>query len=315
MRSSASSTATQPDQSPTIHILLCTCNGAPWLGAQLESLVAQSYPSWQLWVSDDHSTDETLTILANFARSHPHRVAAILDGPRQGSAANFLSLLCHPDLPEGYVALCDQDDIWLPHKLEHAMTRLRPISGRPCAWSGRYVFTDAQMRPLCLPAPWPRGPSLENALVQNIMSGHTLTLNPEALALVRRAGPVPVVHHDWWIYLLLMACDAQALIDPEVVLHYRQHGRNTMGRRSGLRARATRLAGMMNGTLRDWIAANLAALSQGDLPLSSKARRLIALHDKAQGAGLHHVLQDLAIHRQNRSETLALALAKRLQRL
>ncbi|WP_071796255.1 glycosyltransferase [Natronohydrobacter thiooxidans] len=315
MHAPVSSTAPEPDHDPRVHVLLCTCNGAAWLGAQLDSLLAQSYPDWQLWISDDHSTDETLSILADFARHHPQRVAAIMDGPGQGSAANFLSLLCHPDLPEGYVALCDQDDVWLPHKLEHAMMRLRPMAGLPCAWSGRYVFTDAQMRPLSLPEAWPLGPSLENALVQNIMSGHTLTLNPEALALVRRAGPVAVPHHDWWIYLLLMACDAQALIDPEVVLHYRQHGRNTIGRRSGLRARAARLSGLMNGALRDWIVANLAALSQADLPLSPKASRLIALHEQAQGAGLHHLLRDFAIHRQNRSETLVLALAKRLQRL
>lgn len=298
-----------------VHILMCTYNGEAWLEDQLGSLLEQSYSDWQLWVSDDGSTDGTQEILARFARRYPGRVAAIFDGPGQGSSANFMSLMCHPDLPDGYVALCDQDDIWLPHKLEHAMTQLRPMAGQPCAWSGRYVFTDAQMRPLGLPEPWPLGPSLENALVQNIMSGHTLTLNSKALALVRRAGPVAVAHHDWWIYLLLMACDAKALIDPEIVLHYRQHGRNTIGRRSGLRARATRLAGMMNGTLRDWIATNLAALSQTDLPLSLNASRMVALYEQAQGAGLHRVLREFSIHRQNRSETLALALANRLQRL
>lgn len=303
-------------ESAPVHILMCTRNGAAWLENQLDSLVTQSYSNWQLWISDDGSTDGTQKILTGFARRHPSRVAAIFDGPGQGSsAANFLSLVCHPDLPVGYTAFCDQDDIWLPHKLEHAMAQLRPASGRPCGWSGRYIFTDAQMRPLTLSASWPRGPSLENAVVQNIMSGHTLTLNPEALALIRRGGQVCVPHHDWWIYLVLMACDAQAIIDTEVVLHYRQHDRNTVGQRWGLKARTTRVATLLNGGLRTWILANLAALSQADLPLSPKARRMMALYEPLKGTGLQYILRDFAVHRQSGLETAALELAKRLRRL
>ncbi|MGY6695583.1 MAG: glycosyltransferase [Roseinatronobacter sp.] len=303
-------------ESEQVHILMCTYNGANWLQSQLDSLLIQSYSNWQLWVSDDGSTDDTQEILNSFARRHPGRVAAIFDGPRQGSsAANFLSLICHPDLPAGYVALCDQDDIWLPVKLEHAMEKLRPTSGKPCGWSGRYMFTDAKMRPQSVSASWPRGPSFENALVQNIMSGHTLTLNPEALALVRSGGRVSVPHHDWWIYLVLMACDAHAIIDPEIVLHYRQHDSNTVGQRGGLKARTTRAAILLNGGLRNWISANLEALSQADLPLSQKGHCLKALYRQHGRSDLQHILQHFAVHRQSRFETAALALAKLLRRL
>ena len=307
--------APRPDHGPTVHILLCTCNGAPWLQAQLDSLVAQTHRDWRLWVSDDHSSDDTRAILARFAQHNPGRIAALLDGPRKGSAANYLSLLCHPDLPAAPVALCDQDDVWLPHKLEHAMARLRPHAGTPCAWAGRYVFTDQDLRPLGLSPLWARGPSLENALVQNIMSGHTLTLNPEALALIRRAGPKPVAHHDWWIYLALMACGGRALIDPEIVLQYRQHPANTVGRRAGFRARAARLGAVMDGTLNAWIMDNLAALASADLPLSAQARQLVAQYTQSQGTRASLALGDFATHRQHRAEGLALSLAKRLRRL
>lgn len=299
----------------TVHILLCTYNGAPWLQAQLESLLAQTHRDWHLWVSDDHSSDDTRTILARFAQRHPDRFAVLMDGPRKGSAANFLSLLCHPDLPAGYAALCDQDDIWMPHKLAHAMERLHSTAGTPCAWSGRYDFTDLNLHSLGLSPHWARGPSLENALVQNIMSGHTLTLNPEALALVRRAGPQPVAHHDWWIYLLLMACEGRALIDPEVVLRYRQHKANTMGRRAGLRARAGRLATVMNGTFNNWILANLKALATVDLPLSPQARQLVARYTELSPTRASVALQNFATHRQSRAETLVLSIAKYARRL
>lgn len=307
--------AVEPAAPEPVIILMCTFNGAPWIRAQLDSIATQTHPNWVLWVSDDGSTDDTRALIAEFSARHPGRVGGIIDGPRRGSAANFLSLMCHAGLPQGYVALCDQDDVWLPHKLEHALAQLRPMAGRPCGWSGRFWISDAVLRPLRLPAPWQRGPSLENALVQNIMSGHTLTLNPEAFALIRRAGPVDVPHHDWWIYLVLMACEATALIDPEVVLHYRQHRRNTMGMRWGARARVARLAAVMNGNLRDWIAANLRALESADLPLGEKAQRLLAAQRHDRTHAMQHVLCDFAIHRQTRSETAALALARQLRRL
>lgn len=301
-----------------VHILMCTRNGARWLPAQLDSLCAQTYPDWVLWVSDDGSGDDTRAILEDFAARHPGRVAAILEGPGQGSAANFLSLLCHPDLPAAHVALCDQDDVWLPHKLSHAMAQLRPMAGQACGWSGRFRVcqfpseaTSGQKE--YLPAPWLRGPSLGNAVVQNIMSGHTLTLTPEALALIRRAGPVRVPHHDWWIYLVLMACGARAVIDPEVVLHYRQHGQNALGRRTGLRARLARLEWLLDDTMRGWITANLDALAAADLPLSDRARALLAARDSQ--AGLGRLRQDFAIHRQSRAETLLLTCAMLLRRL
>lgn len=298
-----------------VHILMCTRNGARWIRSQLQSLLDQTHANWCLWVSDDHSTDATREILAEFAAQEPGRVAGVFDGPGKGSSANFLSLICRSDLPAGYVALCDQDDFWLPHKLDHALASLRPMQGRPAAWSGRFWITDGDLAPRHLPAPWPKGPSLENAVVQNIMSGHTLTLNPEALALIRRAGPVAVPHHDWWIYLVLMACDAAAIADSEVVLHYRQHARNAVGTRSGPRALANRLAAVMTGELRDWISANLEALENADLPLSAKARHLLVQRKNSHGSGMMKLFTDFSVHRQDRAETAALKLATRLRRL
>ncbi len=297
---------------PPVHILMCTYNGARWVQAQLDSFLRQTHDNWVLWVSDDHSTDGTLDILAAFKAAHPERLGALVSGPRQGAAANFLSLLCHPDLPAAYVALSDQDDVWLPHKLEHAMAQLHGLSDQPCAWSGRSWRCTASLAATHLPAPWLKGASLQNAVVQNIMSGHTLTLNPRALALIRRAGKVDVAHHDWWIYLTLMACGARVLIDPEVVAHYRQHGTNVVGQRQGVRAGGRRFAALANGDLKRWITANLQALQRADLPLSPAT---LALLGTWQTSGTHGTLRAHGLHRQSRSETALLRLAARLGKL
>lgn len=299
-----------------VHILMGTFNGGRWIAEQLNSFLQQTHPYWSLWVSDDGSNDDTRAQLEAFARNNPGRLARILDGPRQGSAANFLNLLCHPDLPPGVVALSDQDDVWMPHKLACAIEQLSMAGPDACVWSARYVIKSEERQTARVSAVWSRGPSLQNALVQNILSGHTLTLNPAALALVRRAGRQKVPHHDWWIYLIMMACGARALVDREIVLCYRQHDANTVGARSSLVARRKRSVALMNGELGAWVSENIQSLqSIHDLPITASAAEVL---QRWQGNGpLHRLrfLYDLKIHRQSRSETAILYLAAILGKL
>ena len=61
---------------PKINILLATCNGAAFLQAQLQSLLAQEYDNWLLHVSDDGSSDATVEILREFQQQHPELMAS-----------------------------------------------------------------------------------------------------------------------------------------------------------------------------------------------------------------------------------------------
>lgn len=305
----------QPRSSTHVQILLCSRNGAELIEEQLDSFLTQTHQDWSLWVSDDGSTDATLPKLEEFARRHPGRVARIITGPCQGSAANFLHLLSHPDLPPGIVALSDQDDAWLPHKLERAVAQLAQAGDAPCVWSARYWYADADLTPRRCSDPWRKGPSLQNALVQNILSGHTLTLNAAALALLRRAGTPAVAHHDWWIYLVMMACGMRAIVDQEPALYYRQHSANAVGQRSTLNARLSRLSALKSGQMGIWVRENLAALLAADLPLTPVARSiaqdwLAASPDERPG-----LLQSIGAHRQSRAETALLHLAARMGKL
>lgn len=293
-----------------VNILMGTFDGARWIAEQLDSFLGQTHPYWTLWVSDDGSTDDTCAQLEAFAKSNPGRVAKILDGPRQGSAANFLHLLCHPDLPPGIVALSDQDDVWLPRKLERAVEQLNAAGSAPCVWSARYMIGSTDLRASSASELWTRGPSLENALVQNILSGHTLTLNPAALALVRSAGRQKVRHHDWWIYLVMMACGARSILDPEIVLNYRQHSSNVIGERFSLVAKYKRFFALMQGEMGDLIKENLEALHAAQsLPITASADGLLHYWQYSKSRSRLRLLWDLKIHRQSRKETALLYLA------
>lgn len=81
-------------------ILLATYNGGKYLRAQLDSFLAQTNDQWDLLVSDDGSSDDTLEILTGFkAQVSGRHEVTLLPGPQKGCAQNFLSLIRH--VPEG----------------------------------------------------------------------------------------------------------------------------------------------------------------------------------------------------------------------
>ena len=303
--------------SERITIVLCTYNGAAFLRAQLASYLVQRHESWDLWVSDDGSTDETWEILRQFQAEHGRtRQIRLLEGPRAGVAANFLSVLCHPDLPARPVALSDQDDVWLPEKLELA---LREMDGdTPLLYGAQSRHTDIELNPVGQSLGG-GDPGFGNALVQNIVSGHSMTLNAAALAEVRAAGvPQGIPYHDWWIYQLITAVGGRVIVRPDTVLLYRQHTRNAMGSHQGVAAALTRAGQLFGRRYGDWIAANTAALRQIGTPLSPAASRVLdALATTPRGVGLarFRVFYRHGIRRQGRLGTLLLFCAVLLGRV
>ena len=254
-----------------ITILMATRQGARHLPDQLASIAAQTDRDWQLWVSDDGSSDATCAIVGEFARRHPVR---LMRGPQRGAAQNFLSLLTHPDLPPGPVAFADQDDVWLSGKLARARSCLARLSpAQPVLYAAASRLVDAGLHPLSQPRLPRIAPSFGNALVQNLFSGHTMVLNASAVAIARQAGPLPCLrYHDWWLYQLVAGAGGHLILDPEIVALYRQHDANTLGAGRGLRAALRRAARLASGNWRATLRAHALALRQADGLLTPVAR-------------------------------------------
>lgn len=256
--------APPPVPSRHVRILMATYNGGRHLRAQLDSFADQSHGDWSLWVSDDGSEDDTRAVLAGFGEAHPTRQIRLLEGPRQGASANFLSLLCHPELPRdgAMIALSDQDDVWMPDRLAQALTHLDRHPAEACLlYASNTVLTDPELRPIRQIRSRGAAPGFENALVQNIIAGNTVALSPAAADLVRRAYPAEAVpYHDWWLYLLITGAGGRVVYDRGQRLYYRQHEGNVLGAHRGARAGLRRIWLSLNGTYRDWMQDNLAAL-------------------------------------------------------
>lgn len=240
-------------------VLLPTYNGAAYLSEQLDSIARQRLLPDLLMISDDGSSDDTRAIAERFADAAPFQVV-LRTGPQAGLAANMRSLL--GACPAGYVALADQDDVWLPHKLAQAVGLLEHVP-TPALYAARRVITDACLTPRGLTALPRAAAGFAHALRRNIAPGNTVVINPAAQALAgtaaRQGGPLPAFH-DWWLYQLVTGAGGAVIFDPEPALLYRQHGGNLFGASIGLRAGLWRLRSRCDGTYRKWVQAQCAAL-------------------------------------------------------
>jgi len=99
-----------------ISIAMATYNGESFLAEQLDNLAKQTLKPLELVVCDDGSTDDTVAILEGFAALAPFPVSIHRNGTRLGHTENFLKAanLCSGK----WIGFCDQDDVWLPNKLE-----------------------------------------------------------------------------------------------------------------------------------------------------------------------------------------------------
>ena len=298
---------------PDVLIVMCTYNGARHLQAQLDSFANQDIENWALVVSDDGSSDDTCDIIRAFARDHrvilhtaPDRQDDLM--PAQRAANNYMRTLMRSDLPLGpdtYVALADQDDVWRPDKMSHAVTALDGADHPVALYGGqsRHVREDGE--PITHSRAPARASGLHNALVQNVVSGHAAVLTPQAMTALRKTGlPQGIWYHDWWIYLLISALGGSVIVDNHIGLDYRQHDANVMGAGRGIPARARRLGQIFNGEYGTWVRANLVALAACDSPLTPQARDACAVLDNGitatalwrSGAYRHSTLETLCIY-------------------
>lgn len=216
-----------------VSIAMATCNGALFIREQLATICRQTVQPAELIVTDDASTDDTLSIVREFAASAPFPVRIFENSERLGFRANFMRAidLCSCE----YIALCDQDDIWFPNKL----ARMLASFDAPDIWLSYHEawLINSSGERLGLAHIYP-------LLASNPPSSVNAMRNPYGFAMVfhRRllqfadlwAGSCDNLHshlpmaHDQWLFFLASALGTVAYVD-EPLAGYRQHGSNTYG--------------------------------------------------------------------------------------
>ena len=231
---------------PAITILLSTFNGGKFLREQLDSFVRQSYQNWTLFWRDDGSSDDTRAIMRDFtAEIGANRcVQSPSSGPHLGATPSFLRLLAETRSAQA-VAFADQDDVWLPEKLDSAAGRIAAAGRTPMLYCARQLLVDEVLGNPRLSAPHLNLPEFPASLTQNIANGNTLVMNRAAAELVAAMGSPEGTVHDWWSYIVVSACGGIVFYDPEPRVLYRLHKNNLIGSARPLPARA--IAAMQRG--------------------------------------------------------------------
>lgn len=202
---------------PLVTVALCTYNGAPYLRAQLDSILAQRDVALEVIALDDGSSDDSVAILQEYAARDP-RVQVHCNERNLGHLRSFEKAMA---MGRGtLIAPSDQDDLWHPDKLRLLVDALGDADLVYC--DSEYV--DADLLPIngnvsdFFTMFSGRDPTL--LLFQNTVSGHACLFPRELLAV---AGPAPEgLYHDWWLAMCAAGRNGVAYLDAPLV-KFRRH--------------------------------------------------------------------------------------------
>lgn len=217
-----------------IAVLLATYNGAKHLRAQLDSLLAQTYGDFKIIIRDDGSSDETPFIIDEYCNNYPDKISVIKGEPTGSACGNFSALFEAADYE--YIMFCDQDDVWLPDKIEVTFAAMKAAEkGKtdcPVLVHSDLRVVDGELNTVCesffeFQQIYQDRVTFPRLLVQNYVTGCTMMINRPLKEL---CGSIPheCAMHDWWLALVASIFGRIVCVERPLML-YRQHGGNQVG--------------------------------------------------------------------------------------
>ena len=251
-----------------IAILLATYDGAKYIREQLDSLFQQSCGDFHLYIRDDGSKDDTLKIVEEYRQKFSDRITVLEDSQKhKGAAKSFMTLL--QEIDSDYYMFCDQDDIWLPMKVEKTFARMKEIERTaqnagtanavgtapavetaPILVATDLKVVDEQLSPIKdsfnvdLKINVFRKHS-ELICVRHVVTGCTMMFNRAAKEASLPMSPRATMHDEWVALCVHFKGGIISILDEATIL-YRQHTSNTLGAEQaskGFFARALARAG------------------------------------------------------------------------
>ncbi|PCJ51054.1 MAG: hypothetical protein COA74_00900 [Gammaproteobacteria bacterium] len=218
----------------TIAIALATFNGESYLEEQINSILSQSYESWDLYICDDGSSDSTPDILIRLAKSDSR--INIIEKPFKEPPShynNFHRLLTYiQGKGYPYFALCDQDDVWATNKLSEQIKILEKDSKTTLCHSDLSVVNEHLNlihESFCIlnKFNFVSMKLMRFLMLDNFAVGCTIVAKTEIL---EHAIPFPenLTNHDWWLAICAELFGEIKFLNQPLVL-YRQHQNNQIG--------------------------------------------------------------------------------------
>jgi len=208
-----------------ISVALTTYNGEKFLREQLDSIYAQSYKNIEVIVCDDCSSDSTVGILEEYRSKFGLKY--YINEKNLGFVKNFEKAisLCTGD----FIALSDQDDIWVVAKLETLINQIGEsdliFADAVMIDDDEEIITDSFMKANLLY--YSKSDQFERLLYRNFVQGASMLFRTE---LRERILPFPeeIPYHDWWI-ALTAASGSEIKYEEKALIKYRIHVSNNSG--------------------------------------------------------------------------------------
>lgn len=215
-----------------IDILLATYNGEKYIEEQLDSILSQTYSNFRLIISDDYSEDGTRRILEEYEKKD-ERIKVFYQEKNLGYVKNFEFLLTKVE--NEIYALADQDDIWLPEKIEKTIVNMQSNNSDLC-------FTDLILidengneisksfwKEKSFDSKIKKDKEYKGLLLNNYITGCTIVSKKEFIKYIL---PIPkdskYLIHDYWIPIVISQKGKISYMR-EPYIKYRQHGNNQVG--------------------------------------------------------------------------------------
>ena len=211
-----------------VAVLMSTYNGEKFIHEQIESILAQKGDfDLELWIRDDGSKDATISILQEYEEE---KKLHWYSGENLKPARSFIDLIVHfPGYD--YYAFADQDDKWLPNKLESGIRQLGGEIDTPALYCSNAELVDSLLQSLGRNVyETPPRTDLYTLSCAGGLLGCTMIFNHNLAAIIQKERmPQKMVMHDFFLAELCLAAGGKVFYDPNVTMQYRQHGNNTIG--------------------------------------------------------------------------------------
>lgn len=219
-----------------IAVLMATYNGEKYIEQQIESIRKQSNQEWELFIRDDGSNDKTISIIKEYTKID-NRIHFYDDNDKHLGAKNsFMRLLDVVDA-ELYM-FCDQDDVWLPSKIEHSLKLLEASKAehpdKPIIVHTDVTVVDGELKELSK-SYWksahinPERYKTYNYLsILNCVQGTTMLFNKQAKEVCYPLAK-DIRMHDFWVATRVIKNGGIIATLYEQTVLYRQHTNNVYG--------------------------------------------------------------------------------------
>jgi rhamnosyltransferase len=214
-----------------VDILMASYNGEKYIKEQIDSILNQTYKNFTLHISDDKSTDKTVKILKDYAKKD-NRIVLHLQEKNQGYLKNFEYLLTQAT--SDYIMLCDQDDVWLPDKVEISVNKM--VEDKLDLAICDMLVVDEELKIMnksyfnFISLKLNNNLKFKDFLFRNPAAGCAMIFNKSLLDKILPFPNLkhPYYIHDWYIYMIGEAYGKVGFVNTPVS-NYRQHSSNSVG--------------------------------------------------------------------------------------